>query len=153
VNLSDWDQIKHFTSHEFSDPDKMVLEFVLELDAWRDYLGSEVLITASTDGEHVDGSYHYLGLAVDIMCLVPGTRTLLDFYFSASRFGFTGIGLYPDWRYNNKVGQIVKGGLHLDLRPLKPREKRALWMGVKLNGTQTYLPLTEANLLLAKAIG
>jgi len=44
--------------------------------------------------------------------------------------GFTGIGLYPDWR----DGRGNRGGLHLDIRP----GAIALWSGWARSSGQTY---------------
>lgn len=40
---------------------------------------------------------------------------------------FSGIGVYPDWRYPSKG---IKGGLHLDVRPYRTSEDPALWARV-----------------------
>ena len=67
----------------------------------------------------------------------------------ATRFGFTGIGYYPHWRWNDKAC----GGLHLDIRPLKwdadgsKNYTQSRWLGVMIDGKQQYVELDFHNML------
>ncbi len=83
------------------------------------------------------GSQHALGLALDIMA-PDFTGDLLDFYLSAEKVGFKGVGVYPSWHY---AGHTV-GGLHVDER----LGKAARWMGVLENGKQKYIAMSGENL-------
>lgn len=86
-----------------------------------------------------DPAEHGRGLALDVMVpTYPGA--LLDLYLAAERFDFSGIGVYPEWRYNgNKIG-----GLHLDLRAA---DYGARWLGIKdSKGNNLYLALSSENL-------
>lgn len=79
-------------------------------------------------------------MAVDLVVPDRGDLSPFDLLLAALRFGFTGIGVYPDWMYNNKK----VGGLHLDVRPAQING--AQWLGIKDDNKQTYLSLNEANL-------
>lgn len=139
--------IKNFKPSEFSEPEKMSPKLLKLLDALRDYLGRPIVITSSTEGKHSKNSQHYLGKAVDI--IVPNYRgSLLSLYLLVERFNFTGIGLYPDWKYNGK--RI--GGLHLDVRD-EINEQGARWIGkLQRDGSQKYLPLTTATLVKTRIV-
>jgi hypothetical protein len=65
---------------------------------------------------------------------------VFDFYLTAERFAFNGIGVYSDWEAD---GQVY-GGLHLDLRSGKP----ARWFGVRdtCSGSNVYLSLDKETL-------
>lgn len=138
MNKADWASIRHFKAEEnWGNPGLMQAVLVSELDAFRDYLAQNVVVTCGTQGKHADGSLHYVGRAVDIV--VPGwTRPLIDLWIEASRFGFTGIGLYRDWCYNgNKVG-----GLHLERDHVLGRRK--FWIAIKQQDSQVYFPFSSA---------
>jgi hypothetical protein len=60
------------------------------------------------------------------------------------RFPFTGVGYYPQWKWNGKSAN----GLHLDTRPLKwdddftKNYRQSRWLGVKgAEGKQIYLAM------------
>lgn len=110
---------------------------VLELDAFRGFTNERIFISCGTQGKHAPNSKHYTGNAVDIIFpgIFPGD--LPDLYFAASRFVFTGIGVYPYWEING----VRHGGLHLEISEEKPRR---LWMRAE----NDYLPLTFQNLKL-----
>jgi hypothetical protein len=147
VTPSEWKAIRHFSPNEFTDPAAIQPSIVSEIDRWRALTGLSTLIISSTGGEHLKDSQHYLGLAVDCMVIErPPGYTLMDQFFSIARFGFTGIGIYPETRYTNTKGQVIRGSFHLDTRELAHGEHRALWIGVKVDGVNKYLPMSEANL-------
>lgn len=140
--MADFSKIKYFKPHEFADPDKMDQLLLEKLDAFRHYIDSPVIITSSTNGVHSPNSQHYAGKAIDIV--VPERKgSLIALYFIAERFNFTGLGIYPDWVYNN----AVCGGLHLDLRTT-PNHQGARWIGINKLDNETgvkkreYLPLS-----------
>lgn len=141
MNRADWAAIRHFKAEEnWGNPGLMQAVLVSELDAFRDHLGIPIAVTCGTQGQHTDGSLHYVGRAVDIVVPDPGPRTIVDLWIEAARFGFTGIGLYRDWCYNGKQ----TGGLHLERAHVMG--KRKFWLCVKENGAQVYLPFTLSNL-------
>lgn len=140
--MADFSKIKYFKPHEFADPDKMDQLLLEKLDAFRHYIDSPVIITSSTNGIHSPNSQHYLGKAVDI--IVPERKgSLIALYLIAERFNFTGLGIYPDWMYDN----VMCGGLHLDLRAT-PNHQGARWIGINKIDKKTgiknreYLPLS-----------
>ena len=108
--MIDWKQIKHFKKEEFGDGDKMHIRLVNRLDSFADELKHPVIVTSGyAMGGHVSNSYHYKGMAADI--IVPAVP-LLDLYLFADKFGWNGLGIYPFWKYKG----IRTGGLHLDIR-------------------------------------
>lgn len=124
----------------------MSFELMKELDLFRGALGQKIVVTYGTQGDHIDGSFHYLGLAVDIIVPSHTPTNLLDLYLLASKFRFNGIGLYPDWM----LGGLLTGGLHLDCRP---GAVRATWLGVlDKRDRREYQPLTQRNLELCGLI-
>lgn len=136
----EWQSLIHLKeSMNWGDPARMNREFLWELERFVDFLKTDIFISCGTNKTHLENSQHDQGLAVDI--LFPGSELseLFDIYQDASRFKFTGIGVYPHWKYEGK--QI--GGLHLDFRTTK---YRALWMGVEEDGKQQYIALTSSNL-------
>lgn len=144
---AEWSQILHFKPTEITDPTKIQFSIMSELERWRDYTEMKTLIISSTGGVHLNDSQHYLGLAIDCMIVDrPNSTTFLDLCFSVFRFNFTGIGIYPDTRYTDEKGRILRGSFHLDMRQPGKLGERALWIGVKPDGKMRYLPLSEANL-------
>ena len=154
-----WDKLHFFkpenTIDNWGEPERINPELLLKLDDFRSALGTFIIVTSGTGGEHSPNSQHYLGNAVDIV--VPKFKgSLLDLYLIVERFNFNGIGLYDGWKYKNKV----VGGLHLDMRPLKTDEDGTLfyrtnrWLGVskkvkkrgKFVTTQKYHSFNEDNL-------
>lgn len=128
--------IKYFkptgTSDQWGDPSMIDRRLLLALDALREAVGMPIYITSGYRSG--DSGQHGKGLAVDVVC--PGMG-LLDFYLTAERFPFTGIGVYPFFSYQ---GRKV-GGLHLDVRDVPAR-----WMGLGTGKNQSYVALSEANL-------
>lgn len=113
----DWKIIKYFKPHEFDDVhginkgENISMDIVRELDFLRDWIGHSIIITAGFDSKgHSDNSYHYKGLAVDIIILSPFSLKEQWKYIRGTKF--QGIGLYPNWHYHG----IKRGGWHLDLR-------------------------------------
>ena len=114
-----WSQVKHFTPDEFGPgADHLSSELILELDAFRAFLGEKIVVTSGY--REGDPHEHGKGLAVDIVIPKLGKMKLVNALFAAMRFKFRGIGIYSDWAYK---GEVV-GGLHLDMRVA---EYRALW--------------------------
>lgn len=136
-----WNKLRFFRrSENWGNADAMSPALLLELDAWRAYIGVPVMILKGTQGIHEEHSRHYTGEAVDVLVAEPGDMTLLDLWVSALRFRFTAVGVYPHWELNGKP----VGGLHLQYGD--DRAHRSLWLGVLMGGKQVYIPATEANL-------
>lgn len=143
-----WKSYRHFGEFEaWGDPSKMQHELLSELDEFRTFLGRPMTVLCGTQGVHAKFSKHYKGEAVDITLLDP--KALFDAYLAALRFKFTGIGLYPHWKYNG----VIVGGMHLELaNPAPPR--RLFWLGVhdEKTGLQAYEALNSKTLSLYKLI-
>lgn len=136
-----WLQVRHFEQEEFSYPQFMKKDFVTRLDEFRQEVGSVCMVTSSNDpeDEHSPNSLHYEGEAADII-LPTSPLGLLDLTLCAMRF-FNGVGLYPEWRYDN----TTTGGLHVEYSAKTTRMKQ--WMGISLqNGKNKYVALNEINL-------
>jgi len=150
-------ELTYFTSGEFGPYwPLMSLDLLKKLDAFRDRLGYPVSISPAPGGigrpiigsedqaaeSGAEKSYHnYLVhgevMAIDVMPQPPGGATPLErqrWVNVARDVGFTGIGLYPDWK--------PRPGIHLDVRPvsaLKPGQGYAAWAGVRdQSGKQIY---------------
>ena len=124
MNNQEWTRFypEFAVNENWGNPDLMQLSFLEVLYEWRERLGFPVHINYGTNGKHVDNSLHYIGFAVDVTPLreeIP----LVDVFITALQFDFTGIGIYPKWKYNNKV----VGGLHLERTPLKTSRTK-LWL-------------------------
>jgi hypothetical protein len=136
-----WYQIKHFKPNEFSHPKLMRRAFMLRLEAFRIDVGSVGIITSSNspDEEHAPNSEHYHNQAVNI--LFPTTqKTLLDLTLCAMRY-FSGVGLYPSWKYHERV----TGGFHVEYDPTCTHMKQ--WLAVPfISGKNNYMGLTQTNL-------
>lgn len=138
-----WEKLKYFKYDSkvdnWGDPDKMNWALLTKLDAFREYIGSPVIVTSGTGGKHIANSQHYKGNAVDIV--VPYySPNLIELYLASERFNFNGIGVYPDWEYNGEE----TGGLHLDMRPFKECGR---WVGYKNAKRETvYFALTYKKL-------
>lgn len=133
------------TVDNWGDPKKINHELLLRLDDFRHTIGCPFIITSGTGGNHLPNSQHYLGNAVDGIA-IGFKGSLLDLYFMAELFNFTGIGLYPDWQHKGKV----IGGLHLDMRPLQKQEDGTFdyrsnrWLGInKTTKTKSGKTKTE----------
>ena len=121
----EWKDIKHFAAQDFKDHygvnkgEDMNMEVVGRLDSLRDWIKCPIQVTAGYDSKgHSEMSYHYRGLAVDIIiCSLMRLREQWTYIRTA---GFEGIGIYPNWKY-----KIYSGGFHLDLRDIPQLWRRA----------------------------
>lgn len=152
-----WKKLRYFKKNSKTDSwgDTKAIDdnHLLKLDDFRDYLGIPIIVThaVKTDG-HASKSYHYPengACATDI--IIPDyVLSPFDLVMDATRFGFTGIGFYPHWRYKG----VACGGLHLDSRPLKwdidstVNYCHSRWMGVRdETGKQRYIELSFENMV------
>ena len=159
-----WQKVKKYFRpnsliDKWGDPNAIQDGHLLKLYDLRVWIGLPVIVNAGVKlAGHSTKSYHYSQIdkdgwergkcATDI--LIPTYElSPFDLLLDVFRFNFTGVGYYPDWRYN---GQKI-GGLHLDSRPLQiakdgsPSFKQARWMGINQGGKQIYIPLTFQNLM------
>jgi hypothetical protein len=142
MQACEWKQMRHFGPNEdWGEPSKMDFGFVSELDAFREFLKEALVVTHGTQGQHAEGSLHYSGEAADLIYL--GRRPLIDVFFTALRFDFTGLGLYRDWEFNGKR----VGGLHLQRAGAQLLQPKRLWLNVSQDNTKLYLALTAENII------
>ena len=144
-----WGKIRHFKPTEnWGDVRKICFELVFKLDQFRGYIKKPVYVLGgykSTGTVHVKNSQHYDGRAVDCFIEVGPRESRLNLLIAVYRFGFTGLGVYPDWQMGGKRGL----GLHLDVRPVEELlrgQSQAQWMGVEVNNKNEYFPLDELHL-------
>jgi uncharacterized protein YcbK (DUF882 family) len=113
-------QVNFFVETEFERIEDMYAPLVWELDALRGYVNREVGVSESNPrpsphSSHASNSRHFVGRAVDCNCC---SLPLWDFFLAASRFNFTGIGVYPYWN---------TPGLHLEIREGNQHKPRNYW--------------------------
>lgn len=125
--------LRHFKASEFGASLPLLSgELLTKLDEFRERLGSPVLISPAPGSllrpAGSQESQHFFGRAADVM--VQGV-SLERAYQVAREVGFTGIGVYPDWKPYK--------GLHLDVRPDRQPGNPALWAGLLgADGKQFY---------------
>ena len=125
--------LRHFKLSEFGAALPFLSVGLLQkLDEFRERLGRPVMISPAPGAlirfGKGDESQHTYGRAGDIM--LPDGPDLETAYNVAKAVGFTGIGVYPDWK--------PYPGLHLDTRRLEAGQAIATWAGVRENGKQVY---------------
>jgi hypothetical protein len=135
-----------FTPREFGEWfDRMDPEFLVKLDLFRYRWGAPVELSPAAGALGREGSpesqHHWKpGGTVRAGDLLPvGITTQEDARRAialATECGFRGIGLYPHW--------APMPGLHLDVRVDRRMGEPALWGALRVNGAQTYVPLTNA---------
>lgn len=137
-----YNELKFFTENEnWGDASRINHRLLYELDSFRKEVGSPIIISCGTQGQHSEFSQHHKGKAVDVLC---PALDIFEFYLLAEQFNFTGIGIYVDWRFG---GQQI-GGLHLDVRDLPPYFSGARWLCC----AGVYCALTVENLKKYKII-
>lgn len=123
----DWNSIEYFSKNEkWGDWTIIDKRVIYKLDAMRKYAGKPFVVHCAYEKDgHTTTSQHYVGKAVDGHFVdIP----LIEQYLVAERFGWHGIGVYPDW--NNQ-------GLHLDMRDIV-NSTGARWGQKKIDGVNTY---------------
>lgn len=155
AKVDTWKQLRYFKPagvDQWGNPGAIDDGLLLRLDEFRHWLGVPIYVLHGVkENGHAKRSYHYKengACAVDV--IIPDyLNNPIDLVLDASRFGFTGIGYYPDWKYR---GEPV-GGLHLDTRPVHDY-KHARWMGVQdERGKQHYVALDFENMVKFAHIG
>lgn len=155
-----WSKLRYFKPNDpvdkWGDADAINDVLILALDDFRHYVQCPIYVTAGVkDSGHSAKSFHYReqgACAVDVV-ITEYKKSAVDLILDATRFGFTGIGYYPNWHWNGMKGN----GLHLDMRPLIWESDNTLnyshsrWMGIKqiVNGSekQVYIPMTFENII------
>lgn len=145
---SEWNSLRFFKRSEaWGEPDRMSFELLKELELFRKTLMQRIVVSCGTQGMHQKESLHYEGRAVDIvfpdrLLHTPDTdNSLFDYALKAMRLGFTGIGIYPEWRSDEKK----VGGLHLEVS--SQGSPRKFWIGVGISKTNTtYIGVSAKNL-------
>ncbi len=128
---SDWKLCKRLdrsSKHQWGDVTKIDRSVIFLLDHFLSDIMARALVTCGTQGKHTDGSFHYasdkkLGCAIDFMVPDYDRNNLPDLMFDLLRYGFGGVGIYSEWKLDQKLPAI--GGFHVDTRPSL---KTALWM-------------------------
>lgn len=99
MNKEDWNKLKYFNENEnWGNPSYMDYEFLKKLDKFREYMKTPFVIHNGYEiSGHAKKSQHYL---IPTKCVDGHFKgyniSLLDIYIEAERFGFSGIGLYPN---------------------------------------------------------
>lgn len=132
MTKGDWEACKFFKETEnWGDPFLIERDLIDELEEFRYTIGTPIFISCGTQGKHEPNSFHYKGMAVDIMFPELERAKLPDIYLTAHRFGFQGLGIYPHWSIGEsvvgKMQRKVLGGLHLDIRPTTTKHT---WIGL-----------------------
>jgi hypothetical protein len=146
--MIDWPPLKYFhptgTGDNYGEASKIDHDVLMRLDEFRHELRYPIHVLRGTDGLHSKNSYHYISngsCALDVFTEVD--ISAIEIVLLAEKFGFNGLGYYPDWRRYGKKGH----GLHLDTRPLGDRFRQARWIGKSdMKGRLFYIPLTYDNL-------
>lgn len=130
-------EVKFFNPEEFEDIGRMWAPLIWELDRLREFLGTPIRLhetnpLPSPASSHVPDSRHFHGRAVD--CSVKGLA-LWDFFLAATRFQFTGIGVYPAW---NSPGLHLEMGYDLkEIRKYWWRDADGVYRGVSVYDLST----------------
>jgi uncharacterized protein YcbK (DUF882 family) len=118
--------LRYFKVSEFDSFDRMDLDFLNMLDAFREFVGKPIILHSDYRS---NSDRHITGKAVDMHIV---GMNCLDQLLIAERFGkFKGIGIYPSWN---------SPGLHIDTA------KNGRWLAYDSNGRQEYTSLTAENI-------
>ena len=143
ITTDDLIKIKYMANDNWGDIFKMSSFLVFTIEAMRFLAKNPIVLTspAYTGRGHSKNSLHYIGQAADIRVL---GMSLMDMFILASRFPFTGIGIYP---------HADHPFLHVEIDELIPFENRGLWIGIKskcpeklARGEWDYVTFNEENL-------
>jgi len=141
----DWDKIPFFECEEFDDPlhegsgDNISREVILTLVGLRHIVGCPIIIHGKVGGAvDMDGSHGHAG---ESLHLFKNGCKAVDFHLKCNwdarsqayyilNSGFSGIGMYDDWHWDNKKLTI---GFHGDIRD---KSKSQVWY--RDNGKYIY---------------
>lgn len=110
------DITKQAHSGDLTKVDGLLLELVGQ---YRDRINKPIFITCGTEGAH-QGKEHSDGLAVDFVVDLREMRPL-DAILTIMSYPFTGLGVYPSWKWGERENVL---GFHVDIRSLKPTDMR-----------------------------
>lgn len=137
----------------YGDFEKLSPDLLFKAQELRELIDSPLIITSGFRADSL--TQHGKGLALDLMAPEYTKQNgLLELYLKAEKVGFTGLGVYPYWKYQ---GQL-RGGIHVDIRELQSGQLNARWMGVLINDhdpldrRQQYIELSYYNLRKYKVI-
>ena len=135
--------IKHFKPAEFRNSLIFLKnDLFIKLDKFRDTVNAPVIISPAKGALLRIGfstSAHYKGKAADIF--VDTDMPFLQLVKIAKETGFTGIGIYPDWKL---AGHSNAKGMHLDVRKEKSPGKIATWGALNdPHGNRIYMSMQK----------
>lgn len=155
--MSIWQELQYFKRKEnWGDPNKVDPKLLYLIDAYRKEIDIPHYVSSCVKyndeySAHYPNQYGH-SEAVDLFPLLAGQHhiTLCDCLLVATRYPFSGIGVYPYWRYTRRGanGDIMEiGGIHLDIstrRVMRPYRSTGQWIGIPTHGgAKLYLPLTK----------
>ena len=141
INKIKWDNVDNFESYEFDDPsnkgsgDDINIELLLKLSLLREKTGWPIVThwqvggCVDVDGSHghSSNSYHLLKNGAGAADFHFNTTTSIRVqFYNVLNAGFSGIGCYYDWHWDNKLLPI---GFHVDVRPI---ETTQIWKREKM---------------------
>lgn len=139
--------MKYFKQAEFREFwTLMDPRLLIVMDEFRELWDGLVIISPATgaigrsDGEKSFHNYKIHGTVKAVDLMPKGMTNKGHFAHAvdcATRAGALGVGIYPDW--------MPQPGIHIDIgvRTGHSRGKPATWAGVKRNGKQVYIGLSE----------
>jgi len=145
-----WENIKHFkpdsTVDNWGDAHEMDFNFLCVLDSFRSFLNVPLYVVEGyhprrqqDDPNHL---FHSYGCAAKIVC-PDYDGHILDLFFDAICYPFSGIGIYPELVFKNEV----MSGLQVDLRRDAIHNKYVhLWLGYKKRRRYRSTDVSLANL-------
>ena len=132
-----FDRLERFKRHEFHYPDKLSELLLHLLDVMvveETKFIPDLVFVVHSDYRQDDPKEHGKGRAIDGHFEVKGNPLpLLDQFVMATRYVWSGIGLYPYWN---------RPGIHVDVKPLSLDSRRRLWWQDKdgvYKGIEGYL--------------
>jgi len=142
-------KLRYFIEEEFRGWYEQINPILLKLlDIYRMHLHKRIIISPAegaigrndnSESQHNINKWGKVN-AIDIMPVNENgvglsIPQLKQAFILARSLGFTGIGVYPDWK--------PYPGLHLDVREDKVIGKPAAWAGINKNNKQIYVTINE----------
>jgi len=138
------DKLKWFTPSEFGKSLPFLNNnLLLNLDKFRTLTNSPIYISPAEGSlfrfGNVDSSQHCVGNAADIF--IDTILSFPELKNLAQQAGFSGIGIYPHWKW---AKYPMAKGMHVDVRPLRTPINPALWAGIRdISGKQILISYYE----------